>query len=167
MTFQPLLVEFMAVFKVFPQNRVRRSGLHRRSLTFLFLVVVFFCSPQGSLPEQSTAKLTASQFADIPVPGLGGSGCLLGSLPGQGSPASPGPDHVDEHVPDSAEWVLFRASATDRPFYWNRRTNATAWKPPPGINVVWVGERPEGGVVWYWHKGTRASTYDLPPLPPE
>ena len=37
----PLLVESLAVFKVFLQNRVRRSGLLRRSLTFLFLVVVF------------------------------------------------------------------------------------------------------------------------------
>ena len=51
---------------------------------------------------------------------------------------------MDEHVPNSTEWVLFRATATDRPFYWNRRTNATAWKPPPGINVVWVGEKLEG-----------------------
>ena len=39
LTFQPLLVEFLAFFKVFSQNGVRRSGLLRRSLTFQFLVV--------------------------------------------------------------------------------------------------------------------------------
>ena len=32
-------MEFLAVFKVFPQNSTRRSGLLRRSLTFQFLVV--------------------------------------------------------------------------------------------------------------------------------
>ena len=101
--------------------------------------------PRVVLPRQGSAAAGAEQLADIV------------SWPG----------HVDEPLPESAEWVLFRATATDRPFYWNRCTNATAWKPPPGINVVWVGEKPEGGGVWYWHKGTRASTYDLPPLPPE
>ena len=52
---------------------------------------------------------------------------------------SPGPVHVDEHLPDSAEWVQFRATATCKPYHWNRRTNATAWKPPPGMKVLWVG----------------------------
>ena len=112
-----------------------------RSLTFQFLVVegdtlVFM----GFLPEQGTTASVAEQTADIPA-----GGGPHGFLPGQFSTSSPGPDHVDEHLPDSAEWVQFRASATCKPYYWNRRTNATAWKPPPGINVVWVGEREESG----------------------
>ena len=101
--------------------------------------------PRVVLPRHGSAAAGAEQLADIVS----------------------WPDHVDEHLPESAEWVLFRATATDRAFHWNRRTNTTAWKPPPGINVVWVGEKPEAGGVWYWHKGTCASTYDLPPLPPE
>ena len=32
------------------------------------------------------------------------------------------------HVPDSLEWVQL--------YYWNRRTNATVWKPPPDVKVV-------------------------------
>ena len=67
----------------------------------------------------------------------------------------------------SDEWVLMRSSDIGKSYFWNRRTRATKWKPPPGIRVVWVGERTEWGGIWYWHKGTRASTYDLPPLPPE
>ena len=43
---------------------------------------------------------------------------------------------------------------------------ATVWKPPPGVKLVWIGERNEEGLVWYWHRDTRLSTYDLPPLPP-
>ena len=118
--------------------------------------------PRVVLPRQGSAAAGAEQIADITS-----SGGPHGFLPGQVSTWSLGPDHVDEHLPDSAEWVQFRATATCKPHFWNRRTNATALKPPPGINVVWVGERPRGRGVWYWHKGTRASTYDLLPLPPE
>ena len=70
------------------------------------------------------------------------------------------------HLPESVEWVQLRDEATSRPYFWNRRTRETKWKPPPGIRVVWVGVTTEGGGIWYWHKGTRASTYELPPLPP-
>ena len=38
--------------------------------------------------------------------------------------------------------------------------------PPEGVKVVWVGEQPASGGVWYWDKIPRVSTYDLPPLPP-
>ena len=62
------------------------------------------------------------------------------------------------------EWVQF--SQTGKPFYWNRRSHETCWTPPEGVKVVWVGEQPASGGVWYWHKETRVSTYDLPPLPP-
>ena len=36
-----------------------------------------------------------------------------------------------------------------------------------GIKVVWVGTRDEQGVLYFWHKVTRVSRNDLPPLPPE
>ena len=52
-------------------------------------------------------------------------------------------------------------------FFWNRRTNSTVWRAPAGVEVVWYGERNEEGAVYYWHRDTRASTFDLPPLPPE
>ena len=59
---------------------------------------------------------------------------------GQVSTASPGPVHV------SADWVQLRDDATSKPYFWNRRTRATMWKPPPGIRVVWGGEKgSEGG----------------------
>ena len=67
---------------------------------------------------------------------------------------------------DSVEWVRLRDDNSGKPYYWNRRTRASAWKPPPGVKVVWIGERNEEGVVWYWHRDTRVSTFDLPPLPP-
>ena len=44
----------------------------------------------------------------------------------------------DAHVPDSVEWVQL-SDPTSKPLYWNRRTRATVWKPPPGVKVVWVG----------------------------
>ena len=163
-------MEETGVFKALSQDRVPRcrpcrnaflSGLWSRSLSLL---------QQNAFSERIVEQIAAG--GDFPSRRAGPRVVL----PRQGSAAAGAeqladivswPDHVDEHLPESAEWVLFRATATDRPFYWNRRTNATAWKPPPGINVVWVGEKPEGGGVWYWHKGTRASTYDLPSLPPE
>ena len=51
-------------------------------------------------------------------------------------------------------------------YYWNRRTNATVWQSPPGVNVVWVVKLDEDGVPYYWHLDTRVSRYGLPPLPP-
>ena len=67
-------------------------------------------------------------------------------------------------LPSGSNFVM---KPRQSPIFWNRRTRETKWKPPPGIRVVWVGEKGSGEEVWYWHKGTRASTYDLPPLPPE
>ena len=76
---------------------------------------------------------------------------------------------IEKPVLESAEWVQSR-DPTGKTYHWNRRTRVTrSWKPPPdAIRVVWVGEQgSEEGVVWYWHKVTRASTFDLAPLPPE
>ena len=67
---------------------------------------------------------------------------------------------------DSVEWVRLRDDTSGKPYFWNRRTRASAWKPPPGVKVVWIGERNEEGLIWYWHRDTRVSTFDLPPLPP-
>ena len=44
--------------------------------------------------------------------------------------------------------------------------DSTVWQAPAGVEVVWYGERNEVGGVWYWHRDTRVSTLDLPPLPP-
>ena len=117
--------------------------------------------PRVVLPRQGSAAAGAEQIAD-----LASSGGPHGFLPGQVSTASPGADHVDMHLPESAEWVQ-SCDPNGKTYYWNRRTRVTQWKPPPGIRVVWVGETGYGGEVWYWHKGTRATSCDLPPLPPE
>ena len=101
--------------------------------------------PRVVRPRQRSAAAGAEQLADI---------------------VSHGPDHVDEHLPESAEWVQ-SSDPNGKTFFWKRRTRVSQWKPPPGIRVVWVAVKPEEGAVYYWHKETRASTYDLPPLPPE
>ena len=55
-----------------------------------------------------------------------------------------------------------------RPLVSGSHLFAVLWfdSGPPGVKVVWVGERNEEGGVWYWHRDTRVSTIDLPPLPP-
>ena len=95
----------------------------------------------------------AEQIVDTPVP----RGRVHGSLPRQSSVMS---------LPESIEWVEL-SDANGRPYFWNRRTQATVRKAPPGVQVVWVGVKDEVGGTWYWHRLTRASGYRLPPLPPE
>ena len=95
----------------------------------------------------------AEQIVDTPVP----RGRVHGSLPGQSSATS---------LPDSIEWVEL-SDANGRPYFWNRRSQATVRKAPPGVQVVWVGVKDEEGGTWYWHRRTRATGYRLPPLPPE
>ena len=68
--------------------------------------------PRCVLPGQGSTAAGAEQIADIPS-----SGCPHGFLPGQVSTASPGLDHVDEHLPNSAEWVQFLDAATGKPYY--------------------------------------------------
>ena len=94
----------------------------------------------------------AEQIVDTPVP----RGRVHGSLPGQSSATS---------LPDSIEWVEL-SDANGRPYFWNRRSQATVRKAPPGVQVVWVGVKDEEGGTWYWHRRTRATGYSLPPLPP-
>ena len=66
----------------------------------------------------------------------------------------------------SVEWVWLRERHACKTYFWNRRTNSTVWQAPAGVEVVWYGERNEEGGVQYWHRDTRVSTFDLPPLPP-
>ena len=72
---------------------------------------------------------------------------------------------VVQPVPDSVEWVEL-CGVDGKTHFWNRRSNETAWNPPEGIQVVWVGTKDSKGVLYFWHKVSRASTYVLPPLPP-
>ena len=95
----------------------------------------------------------AEQIVDTPVP----RGRVHGSLPRQSSAMS---------LPESIEWVEL-SDANGRCYFWNRRTQATVRKAPPGVQVVWVGVKDEVGATWYWHRLTRATGYLLPPLPPE
>ena len=67
---------------------------------------------------------------------------------------------------DSVEWVRLRETNAGKTYFWNRRTNSTVWRAPAGVEVVWYGEKDEEGGVWHWHRDTRVSTFDLPPLPP-
>ena len=62
-------------------------------------------------------------------------------------------------------WVLMRPSDISKSYCWNRRTNSTAWDPPAGVEVVWVGELLARGGVWYWNQVTGLTAYTFPPLP--
>ena len=64
------------------------------------------------------------------------------------------------------EWVRLNERHVGKTYFWNRRTNGTVWLAPDGVEVVWYGEKDQEGRVWYWHRDTRISTFDLPPLPP-
>ena len=86
--------------------------------------------PRVVLPRQGSAAAGAEQIADLASSGE--------------NTASPGAENADMHLPESAEWVQSRDDK-GRTYYWNRRTRATRWKPPPGIRVVWVGEKFSGG----------------------
>ena len=68
-------------------------------------------------------------------------------------------------VPESVDWLQL-CNPTGKTNYWNCRSGKTAWNPPEGLEVVWVGVRDGEGEVYYWHKVSRASTYNLPPFPP-
>ena len=139
-----------------------------------------FAGLPGFPPAQSSTA-PAAQIVDIPVsggglqgfrPGHGSSSSHfpagVGFSPGQknaASAASPSPRvHAsvssstpaaqleDALVPDSIEWVQLRDGDAGKTYFWNRRTRATVWKSPPGVKVVWFGERTEEGGSWYWHR---------------
>ena len=71
------------------------------------------------------------------------------------------------YVSSGLHRVVELSDANGRPYFWNRRSQATVWKTPPGVQVVWVGVKDEEGGTWYWHRRTHVTGYSLPPLPPE
>ena len=117
---------------------VRLAGLH----TFL--------SGQGS------TAAGAEQLADIPS-----SGGPHGFLPGQVSTASPGPVHVNEHLPDSAEWVQCHDAATGKPVF----TGTDASLRLSGCHRL--ASRSSGSARGLRREGSTTGSFDLPPLPPE
>ena len=86
-------------------------------------------------------------------------------------PGSELPPHSSSSTPApqlevSVEWVRLKDDKSGKPYYWNRRTFSTVWKPPSGVKVVWNSARNEEEARYFWHTETRVSTFDLPPLPP-
>ena len=127
--------------------------------------------PRGDrtlLPASSSSVLpvTANQGVFRTFPQIKKS-AKLASHSGSELPPHPSSSTAAAQLEGSVEWVRLREKHTGKTYFWNRRTNSTVWKPPPGVSVVWYGEKDEKGGVWFWHKDTRVSTFDLPPLPPE
>ena len=130
---------------------------------------------RGSLPGSSSSHSPAGDEECADEPGKG----VFRTFPQNKKSAKVAPHSGSELPPhssswtaaaqleDSVEWVRLREKHAGKTYFWNRRTNSTVWKPPPGVSVVWYGEKDEKGGVWYWHRDTRVSTFDLPPLPPE
>ena len=138
------------IFKVFSEDRVQQVS----SRSLIFPVEVFIAQDRVHLLQMGLVK---GFFALFPkVASHSGSDLLPESSPSTRA----------AQLEDSVKWVRLRDDNSGKPYYWNRRTRASAWKPPPSVKVVWIGERNEEGVVWYWHRNTRVSTFDLPPLPP-
>ena len=88
------------------------------------------------------------------------------SHPGSELPPHPSSSTPAPQLEVSVEWVRLKDDKSGKPYYWNRRTFSTVWKPPPGVKVVWNSARNEEGDRYFWHSDTRVSTFDLPPLPP-
>ena len=145
------------VFKVFPLDRVQQRRLP---------------------PKKRLSERIVEQIVD-PV----SSGRLHGSLPGQGSSSSQSPagdeDRADEPgegffshfspkiklASHSGSELLPESSPSTPAAQLEVAPLPTVWQAPPGVEVVWIGERTEEGVC-YWHRDKRVSTFDLPPLLP-
>ena len=128
----------------------------------------------GSLPGQgssfSHSPTGVDERADEPGEGV------LRTFPQYKKSAKLGSRSGSELLPDHAACSaggLRRVGAAQGEKRWARRTSGTdvltvqSWRAPAGVEVVWYGEKDEEGGVWYWHRDTRVSTFDLPPLPPE
>ena len=175
LTFQFLVVEDQVlVFKVFPLDSVQQrrlpgnaflSGSWSRSLT-LFLLEVFMVHLLLTLQlvlKNALMSLAKGFFALFPklkkvrkLLRTRGRNCLRTRAHGRRRLS----------WEDSVEWVRIREKHAGKTYFWNRRTNSTVWRAPAGVEVVWYGEKDEEGGVWYWHRDTLVSTFDLPPLPP-
>ena len=130
---------------------------------------------RGSLPGSSSSHSPAGDEERADEPGKG----VFHTFP-QNKKSAKGASHSgSELLPESSpstpaaqlegsvEWVRLRERHAGKTYFWNRRTNSTVWRAPAGVEVVWYGEKDEEGGVWYWHRDTRATTFELPPLPPE
>ena len=53
---------------------------------------------------------------------------------------------------DSVWLVQLSNDVTSKTHYWNTCTRQSVWKPPAGIEVVWVGTQDEEGFLYHWHK---------------
>ena len=150
---------------------------------------------QGFLPGQSSTAPTVVQIVDIPGGGLQGSRPGQGS-PASSSFQSPAGSDDDADEPGKGvfrtfpqrkkkvrSWLRTRGrncsaggppssgcgsgnATLARLTSGTDATNSAVWQAPAGVEVVWYGERDEEGGIWYWHRDTRISTFDLPPLPP-
>ena len=129
---------------------------------------------RGSLPGSSSSHSPAGDEERADEPGKGvfrtfpqiKKSAKVTSHPGSELPPHPSSWTAAAQLEDSVEWVRLREKHAGKTYFWNRRTNSTVWRAPAGVEVVWYGEKDEEGGVWYWHRDTRVSTFDLPPLPP-
>ena len=143
----------MPVEQAITVPKISLDRIPQRSFVLTPLIAEQLVEVPTVLTPTRIALQIAEQIVDTPVP----RGRVHGSLPGQSSATS---------LPDSIEWVEL-SDANGRPYFWNRRSQATVRKTPPGVQVVWVGVKDEEGGTWYWHRRTRVAGYSLPPLPPE
>ena len=178
-TFQFLVVEApFLVFMVLSQDSVQHrclpenaflSGLWSRSLT-LFLVEVFLVLSQVRVHLLLTLQLVLKNALMNLVKGFFTlfptikKSAKVTSHPGSELPPHPSSWTAAAQLEDSVEWVRLREKHAGKTYFCNRRTNSRVWRA--GVEVVWYGEKDEVGSVWYWHRDTRVSTFDLPPLPP-
>ena len=137
-----------------PFLTLRYCGLWSSTSTFQFLVVeapflVFMVFSQDtSLPSRKRiSERIVEHFVD-PV-----------SSPGEGV------FRTFPQIRQSSALQLMDGGGSAGGHTTSTQTHSRHWQPPPGVKVVWNGERNEEGLVWYWHS-TRVSTFDLPPLPP-
>ena len=104
----------------------------------------------GSLPGQSSSSSHSpagvEERADEPGEGVFRTFPQIKKsakvAPHSGSELPPHPSSwtATAQLEDSVEWVRLRDDNSGKPYYWNRRTRASAWQPPPGLKVVWNGE---------------------------
>ena len=119
--------------------------------------------------EQAAAYAPMGQILDTPVPQLVDQLAVSAQLGGHVSSSTLSAHQMPRasEPADSDQWVELHDDVKSKTCYWNRRSNVTVRQPPAGIEVVWVCAQDEGGGVRCWHRRTRVSTCDLPPLPPE
>ena len=129
---------------------------------------------RGILPGSSSSHSPAGDEERADEPGKGvfrtfpqiKKSAKVTSHPGSELPPHPSSSTPAPQLEVSVEWVRLKDDKSGKPYYWNRRTFSTVWKPPPGVKVVWNSARNEEGDRYFWHSETRVSTFDLPPLPP-